>query len=169
MVCRQSGCGGLPKSWSSCGIRVLRARRWGKTLTKTFFRWIMVNVNLVCQSVPKEPLQARVSKGAVATAITACGFVTFVPIIGICFKISVATAITACGFVTIHFTDNNTCYTIVATAITACGFVTRYFAIARPSVTSCNSDYRLRFCNSSWIPGLSRLNMLQQRLPLAVL
>lgn len=37
----------------------------------------MVNVNLVCQSVPKEPLQARVAKGAVATAITACGFVTY--------------------------------------------------------------------------------------------
>ena len=37
----------------------------------------MVNVDLVCQIVPKEPLQARVSKGAVATAITACGFVTF--------------------------------------------------------------------------------------------
>lgn len=36
----------------------------------------MVNINLVCQSVPEEPLQARVSKGAVATAITACGFVT---------------------------------------------------------------------------------------------
>ena len=36
----------------------------------------MVNIDLVCQKVPKWPLQARVSRGAVATAITACGFVT---------------------------------------------------------------------------------------------
>lgn len=56
----------------------------------------MVNVNLVCQSVPKEPLQARVSKGAVATAITACGFVTRRHP-GRKRKVEVATAITACG------------------------------------------------------------------------
>ena len=61
----------------------------------------MVNINLVCQSVPKEPLQARVSKGAVATAITACGFVTFKLVMNTSsFGIIVATAITACGFVT---------------------------------------------------------------------
>ena len=42
-----------------------------------FFRESCVNVDLVCQSTPKEPLWTRVSRGAVATVITACGFVTF--------------------------------------------------------------------------------------------
>ena len=82
----------------------------------------MVNVDLVCQSVPKEPLQARVSRGAVATAITACGFVTFF-ILRYWIQVSVATAITACGFVTEEHTLLDG-YAVVATAITACGFVT---------------------------------------------
>ena len=41
-----------------------------------FFREKLVNVDLVCQSTPKEPLWTRASRGAVATVITACGFVT---------------------------------------------------------------------------------------------
>ena len=84
----------------------------------------MVNINLVCQSILKEPLQARVSRGAVATVITACGFVTFGrgPLLNE-EDILVATVITACGFVTLHqnLTDADL---PVATVITACGFVT---------------------------------------------
>ena len=60
----------------------------------------------------------------VATAITACGFVTlefFDKVLGV----KVATAITACGFVTIIFLINSQYNAPVATAITACGFVTR--------------------------------------------
>ena len=41
-----------------------------------FFRENLVNVDLVCQSTTKEPLWTRASRGAVATVITACGFVT---------------------------------------------------------------------------------------------
>ena len=41
-----------------------------------FFRENLVNVDLVCQSTPKEPLWTRVSGADVATVITACGFVT---------------------------------------------------------------------------------------------
>ena len=41
-----------------------------------FFREVLVNVDLFCQSTPKEPLWTRASRGAVATVITACGFVT---------------------------------------------------------------------------------------------
>ena len=82
----------------------------------------MVNVNLVCQSVPKEPLQARVSKGAVATAITACGFVT-------------------------NSGAQPGDVLLVATAITACGFVTVKNGTDLNDAKSCNSDYRLRFCN----------------------
>ena len=81
----------------------------------------MVNINLVCQSVPKEPLQARVSKGAVATAITACGFVT------------------------ILLCSHKFIYQFVATAITACGFVTSYVLMAFLIGFCCNSDYRLRY------------------------
>ena len=57
-------------------IRGLKAGRWGRTLKMAFFREKLVNVDLVCQSVPKEPLWTRVSGAAVATVITACGFVT---------------------------------------------------------------------------------------------
>ena len=64
-----------------------------------------MNVDLVCQSAPKEPLWTRVSGGAVATVITACGFVT---------------------------SDFS------------------FFSIMANSSLSCNSDYRLRFCNSSY-------------------
>ena len=46
------------------------------TLEMAFFRENLVNVDLFCQSTPKEPLWTRVSRGAVATVITACGFVT---------------------------------------------------------------------------------------------
>ena len=106
----------------------------------------MVNINLVCQSVPKEPLQARVSKGAVATAITACGFVTTATQIAKDYgKSAVATAITACGFVTDSF-STLTNIVRVATAITACGFVTMLLMTGRQVAKS-----------------------LQQRLPLAVL
>ena len=66
-----------------------------------FFREKLVNVDLVCQSTPKEPLWTRASGAAVATVITACGFVTCVEIIFISItRHSVATVITACGFVT---------------------------------------------------------------------
>ena len=85
----------------------------------------MVNINLVCQSVPKEPLQARVSRGAVATVITACGFVTLI------------------------FSDRTVIGYIVATVITACGFVTDLNDDREMrKYIRCNSDYRLRFCNS---------------------
>ena len=86
-----------------------------------------MNVDLVCQSTPKEPLWTRVSRGAVATVITACGFVTGA----------------ACGLTTCSSAR-------VATVITACGFVTgcrRYGC--RRGIRRCNSDYRLRFCNSA--------------------
>ena len=36
---------------------------------------------------------------------------------------------------------------VVATAITACGFVTNAFGYNAETLTGCNSDYRLRFCN----------------------
>ena len=65
-----------------------------------FFREKLVNVDLVCQSVPKEPLWTRVSGAAVATVITACGFVTFEIQPKLQQGDSVATVITACGFVT---------------------------------------------------------------------
>ena len=66
-----------------------------------FFRESCVNVDLVCQSTPKEPLWTRVSRGAVATVITACGFVTASgAVLRELAKRGVATVITACGFVT---------------------------------------------------------------------
>ena len=50
----------------------------GKDVEKgVFLEKKLVNVDLVCQSTPKEPLWTRVSRGAVATVITACGFVTY--------------------------------------------------------------------------------------------
>ena len=58
-----------------------------------------MNVDLVCQSTPKEPLWTRVSRGAVATVITACGFVTMGNAMANT-QLMVATVITACGFVT---------------------------------------------------------------------
>ena len=63
-----------------------------------FFRENWMNVDLVCQSAPKEPLWTRVSRGAVATVITACGFVANICLHNL-ISIHVATVITACGFV----------------------------------------------------------------------
>ena len=58
----------------------------------------------------------------------------------------VATAITACGFVTYSYGQGLNCLYTVATAITACGFVTRCIeSAAKPDEQSCNSDYRLRY------------------------
>ena len=108
----------------------------------------MVNINLVCQSVPKEPLQARVSRGAVATVITACGFVTLQLLLQcVCFGDCVATVITACGFVTTSSLIQKLLEFLVATVITACGFVTNNSANVYCNIYGCNSDYRLRFCN----------------------
>ena len=178
----------------------------------------MVNVDLVCQSTPKEPLWTRVSRGAVATAITACGFVTCTYLLlesGVyscnsdyrlrfcnntqslqtgysccrcnsdyrlrfcnfhlfpCFNLfsQVATAITACGFVTTMTgsDDSDVAMQTVATAITACGFVTLYPCSLPQQSQSCNSDYRLRFCNFVSLLFTSTVSELQQRLPLAVL
>ena len=129
----------------------------------------MVNISLVCQSVPREPLQARVSKGAVATAITACGFVTIalpknLTLIGLV----VATAITACGFVTKKRIKK-------WKAIYGCNsdYRLRFCNILQQLLVdvadSCNSDYRLRFCNNFAIISIQICSKLQQRLPLAVL
>ena len=59
----------------------------------------------------------------------------------------VATAITACGFVTAVGMFEGCDSLIVATAITACGFVTYINFLEQKFFFSCNSDYRLRFCN----------------------
>ena len=110
----------------------------------------MVNINLVCQSAPKEPLQARVSRGAVATAITACGFVTSDD-----FIVYVTIDICCNSDYRLRFcnpkgSDGRLKFTNeVATAITACGFVTfiELLTINPKIFRRCNSDYRLRFCN----------------------
>ena len=66
-----------------------------------FFRENWMNIDLVCQSTPKEPLRTRVSGAAVATEITACGFVTKEDSMKMLVELKwVATEITACGFVT---------------------------------------------------------------------
>ena len=88
----------MPKSRRLCVLRVLRVGHWGRTLKMAFFREILMNIDLVCQSTPKDPLWTRVSRGAVATVITACGFVT--DSANDCERFGVATVITACGFVT---------------------------------------------------------------------
>ena len=77
----------------------------------------MVNVNLVCQSVLKEPLQARVSRSDYRLRF--CNVFTLGSVAAMH---SVATAITACGFVTSNTWDSYNRNTI-----------------------GCNSDYRLRY------------------------
>ena len=76
-----------------------------------------------CNTVTK--LSQERNAMLVATAITACGFVTHYCFFYYLLSLKVATAITACGFVTINiFFNTDLWFDKVATAITACGFVT---------------------------------------------
>ena len=130
---------------------------YGLRFSKTTF-WNRINTGFL------EP--------AVATALTACGIVTVInndpTVKGSCnsaYRLRycnpsfcssmveengyVATALTACGIVTIRNVELwNFIGCKVATALTACGIVTvRLMVVSWCLALSCNSAYRLRYCN----------------------
>ena len=129
---------------------------YGLRFSKTTF-WNRINTGFL------EP--------AVATALTACGIVTYFIIIKRIFEFNyVATALTACGIVTDHLRYLQWSRYIVATALTACGIVTRartrhllLILIVATALTACGIVTLLLLQQITFVPKL------QQRLPLAVL